>query len=158
MILTTDVAQRFYEVLAADQALNDWSQAAYGKLPRLRLGVNPRNLPRLEQDAPFVAIRPVSSQGGATDEFRHVLDVILGLADQRAELAELAGRGLVLPALRVIEADFARLVLGALAGASPNLDLSEVAGEFDATQYPLVLYGLRITCLVPNVIGATINL
>jgi hypothetical protein len=148
-LTSTAIARRFKACLEADAELAAWAQATFSRHVTILGGASPKR-PAREADAPFVVVDALNARSGQVSELAFEICVDLGVARARDQD--------VLECKAVLEEQFSAHVERVLAGASANIDFSEIVDEFEDGFDPLIVLEKTITVTVPNVIGAVVDL
>ncbi|MGE4471116.1 MAG: hypothetical protein AB7D47_13360 [Desulfovibrio sp.] len=145
------VAKGWRDALRGCAALNDYCMERFGRLPRLFLGVDERDLPGAGE-APYVALAPFGVRGGPeTGETRITVRLAVGAVLGGTE--HLSERETEYPAYARMEEELWPLVLGAIQAADPEAAPATVETEMDALSREFL--ELRAECVVTleNTIG-----
>lgn len=150
----TEIAAAWVAALEADETLNAWCTAQYGRKPMLFNGADRKNEPKADE-APWILVDPdLERTGLEAESLGYDLVVVCCVVHEKGKRV-VGGDGdrvVTLEALGKVEA-MAALVLNILAETdfTPDLVVGELSDEF----YPLVLKGLTITTEVETVLDGS---
>ena len=157
MITYTDILEKMKIVLVDDITLWEWCEINFNSSPKIFIGIDDRNPPG-KKDCPLIILRP-SSAGAeiGQEQSPHIYKVLVDWAildetvNANDNLVEYQG---------VYEADnMGQLIWQALKSFSDNVSLSRSNYILEPISYfPMIVGGMDLEIIVPNVIGAEITL
>ena len=155
MITYSDILQKMRDVLANNQELQDWCQVNYGKQPTIFVGIDERNPPG-KKNCPLIILRLDDSEiGKETKQHEYKILVDWAVLDESVTKNDniIEYRG-------VYQADaMGQIIWRALPDFSQNISLSRTAYALEPIDYfPMILGGMDLSIIIPNLIGGEINL